>query len=197
MKPLPLIAFVLLSTPALAGDTTLHACKALHETGNKAPFEVSGPRIEEKPALHLVGVDGGFDAESSQLGIDNLWAVFSSRDQWIEGVVAPLGYGLCYDGDDGGNFRYLAATEVDGSAPPPEGFTAKTVPAATYAVFTHQGLAWTIANARYKVHMEMLGGVELADAPEIEFYPEDYRPGSPEATMEFWIPIVAEQRAGQ
>jgi AraC family transcriptional regulator len=184
------VTLALLAVPATAQE--LHACKALHETPKiKSDFTVSGPVIVEKPALRLIGRPGAFTAETATLGIDALWASFAAFDQWIVGMTDKVAYGVCYDGTDGGGFRYLAGAEVTGEAPPPEGFAALTVPAATYAVYTQQGLAWTIANARWRIHAGMLPeGYALADAPELEVYPEDYVPRSPRATMEIWIPVV-------
>jgi AraC family transcriptional regulator len=104
-----------------------------------------------------------------------------------------LGYGVCHDGDGTGNFHYLAGAEVVGAAPPPKGFTAMSVPAATYAVYAQKGLAWTIPAARWRIHQELLPeGYVLADAPEIEFYPANYKPNTLAATMEVWIPVVVE-----
>lgn len=196
MRPLAiisaLVAFAVGHSPAVAQEM-LHACKGLHESISKAAFTVDGPRIADKPALILVGVPGAFTPETATLGVDSLWATFAGFDQWIVGMKDKLGYGVCYDGDEAGGFSYFAGAEVIGDAAPPTGFARLAVPAATYAVFTHTGLAWTIPNARLRIHKGMLPqGYVLADAPEIEFYPEDYKPGSPKATMEIWVPVVPE-----
>lgn len=187
-----LIALILLISPAVAQD--LGACKALHETPSiKSPFTVSGPVIAEKPALLLVGKTGVFTADKANLGVDALWSDFGGHRRWIKDMKSEIEVGVCYDGDDAGNFHYFAGTEVTGEAPPPEGFVGMTVPAKTYAVYTQQGLAWTIANARWRIHQKMLPeGYALADAPELEVYPADYKPRSPVATMEIWVPVVPE-----
>lgn len=178
-------ALMLAATPTLSQE--LHACGAPQPTANTAPFDVTGPVIHDEPAVNLVGYEGAFEPASGDLTIDALWAKFGATDQWIKGAVAPVGYGVCHDG-----YTYFAGTPVAAGSPLPNGFAALALPAQTYAVYTHTGLAWSIPNARAKIEAEAPPrGFSFSDGPEIEFYPEDYSPTSPDATMEIWLPVTA------
>lgn len=101
-------------------------------------------------------------------------------------------YGICMDMDyEKEQMTYMIAVESNGSSKD-SSFTVRTIPAATWAVFTATGpLPGSIQRVTERIYQEWLPatGYEHADAPEFELYPmgdtsaEDYR-------CEVWIPVV-------
>lgn len=100
--------------------------------------------------------------------------------------------GICMDMElEKEQMSYMIAVENNGSIMDGS-FTTRTIPAATWAVFTSVGpLPGAIQKVWERIFQEWLPatGYEHADAPELEVYPlgntmaEDYR-------CEVWIPVV-------
>ncbi|MDF2835972.1 MAG: AraC family transcriptional regulator, partial [Paenibacillus sp.] len=105
------------------------------------------PTIVRKEAFSLVGFEKyTYDGAAS---IHEAWDAFMSRSDEIPNVVHSAGtYGYeDYSRDfvlgtgtgDMPKFYYMAGKEVTSLADIPEGMSGKKVPAATYAVFRHEG----------------------------------------------------------
>jgi AraC family transcriptional regulator len=77
---------------------------------------------------------------------------------------------------------------------------ALTVPAGTYAVFTHYGPLFgeNGLNTSYEYiygHWLPQSGYELSGAPELELYDERFDPnGSPQSEMDLYVPINAARK---
>ncbi len=97
------------------------------------------PRIVDRPAFHLVGVQRSFTpATMSQ--IPGVWDLFVPRLGEVEHACGDLTYGVCQDAVDGqGTFAYTAAIEVEDLSRVPDGMVGFTVPAGAWAVFKHGG----------------------------------------------------------
>jgi AraC family transcriptional regulator len=128
------------------------------------------PRIVTRPALHLVGMRGRFTRETTS-EIPALWGRFVPRMGAVPRRRAPdTSYGVCAAVTDGSGTPYLeytACVETDAMAPVPEGMTAFTLPAATYAVFTHTGPIGKIGATWDAIHH---GGVAAAGLVKAEGY---------------------------
>jgi AraC family transcriptional regulator len=151
------------------------------------------PRIETRPAFRLAGVDGALRVENSGQAIDALWAKFGANDQWIRNATGTGGLGICYGDDGAGGFHYFAGTEVSDASAPHAPFASFEMPAQTYAVFTHRGFAWNVAETRHAIYADWLpaAGLTKLDAPELEAFPPRYKPNSADAVMEIWVPVAA------
>lgn len=101
------------------------------------------PTLVPLSAFHVVGLQGTFSA-ATRTQIPALWERFVARMEEIEGRKdEDVSYGLCtpcVPGPDGTEeFTYTAAVEVEALDAVPDGFVGFTVPAQTYARFTHTG----------------------------------------------------------
>jgi AraC family transcriptional regulator len=112
------------------------------------------PRIEQRPALHLVGMRGRFTRETTH-EIPALWARFAPRMGHVPRSREPgVSYGVCA-ATGGEAFEYTACVEADALAVAPEGMVGLTLAPATYAVFTHAGpireigATWEAIHARW------------------------------------------------
>ncbi len=99
--------------------------------------------------------------------------------------------GICLDGDASGAFSYLIAAEADPPTALPADMVCRTVPAATFAVFTARGpMPQSIPEAFRRIHQEWLpkSGYRQADGPVIEWYDERFHKGD-EAELDIYVPV--------
>ena len=98
---------------------------------------------------------------------------------------------MCYDGDpESGTFTYMAGVAtraIDVAAP----FKTCQIPAARYAVFTHEGSLAHIQETVGYIFGEWLpaSDYELAGTPDFELYDERFDPIKDEGELEYWVPI--------
>lgn len=146
-------------------------------------------KIVKKEAFTLIGMAQSFNSDSSYEEIPKFWQEHyrSDNSQKIMGM-----FGLCMDGD-GKNFNYLIADCYSPSADIPQGCTAKTIPAGTWAVFPCRGALpkslQTVNTAIWSEWLPNCKEYKLAGNYNIEAY---FMPTSenPEDTYsEIWVPI--------
>src|ERR1700712_2108193 len=95
------------------------------------------PRFETGKALFVAGVSERCTHENEGAGIPNLWQRYHHKVDEIPDRVGKVAYGVCCNGDDSGNFDYIAGVEVTDFSDLPRDFSRVRIPAAKYAVFTH------------------------------------------------------------
>jgi AraC family transcriptional regulator len=154
-------------------------------------------RNVEKEAFTVVGKSIQTTCEDGQQtrDIPKFW-----QESNQDGTVAKLGsigtgenlLGVCLDMQPGkGDLTYMIASQTNLTSHE-EGFTLRTIPASTWAIFTSVGpMPGAIQSVIGRIFQEWFPatGYEHAGAPELEVYPpgditaEDYR-------CEVWIPIV-------
>src|SRR5262245_54139735 len=104
--------------------------------------EQHAPRIVERPAFHVVGMAGRYTPETAA-DIPKLWERFVPKIGAVPDRKGAESFGMVAEKqkDERGepSFRYTACVEVDTLAHVPKGMVGFTVPANTYAVFTHTG----------------------------------------------------------
>lgn len=152
------------------------------------------PKIKEHPAMRIIGIGGTFTSETRS-GIPELWGQFIPRMGEAPGAVSMVTYGVCFPPAEDGTFEYMAAVEVDGAAPAPEGMVERQVPAHRYAVFRHHVKSPNL-HEDLQPTMDFIWGTwvksgdqTLAKAPDFELYPADFDPGSPSAWIDIYVPI--------
>jgi AraC family transcriptional regulator len=102
-----------------------------------------------------------------------------------------VAYGVCCNGDDAGNFDYIAGVEVTDFSDLPREFSRVRIPEQKYAVFTHSEHISTIRRTVNTIwnHWLPISGMKAADAPNFERYDEKFDPLSGDGGLEIWIPV--------
>jgi hypothetical protein len=85
----------------------------------------------------IAGVGYGFKLDNGA-GIPALWHRFHQEVDSLPGRIGRVAYGVCCNGDDAGNFDYIAGVEVTDFSDLPREFSRVRIPARRYAVFTHK-----------------------------------------------------------
>jgi AraC family transcriptional regulator len=127
----------------------------------------------------------------TNMGIPALWQRFGPHIGQIAGQVGITTYGVCCNGDDEGNFDYVAGVEVsDFSGVPPE-FTRVRIAAQRYAVFIHHEHISAIRRTINSIWSGWLpqSGYEVADAPNFERYGAGFDSRTGMGGLEIWIPV--------
>jgi AraC family transcriptional regulator len=150
------------------------------------------PRFEDGNAFLVAGISGRFSYESSA-GIPLLWSRFHRENEAIPNRVGTTAFGVCCNGDDAGNFDYIAGREVADFSDLPREFGRVRIPAQRYAVFTHNDHISTIRRTINTIwnHWLPQSGFKVADAPTFERYDETFDPVTGNGGLEIWVPIAA------
>ncbi|RUU25112.1 AraC family transcriptional regulator [Mesorhizobium sp. M6A.T.Ce.TU.016.01.1.1] len=148
------------------------------------------PRFETSRPFLIAGLGERYSCETSA-GIPMLWQRFGPFIGNIPGEIGDVAYGVCVNGDDAGNFDYIAGVEVSDFSDLPREFSRARVPAQKYAVFAHRDHISTIRRTVNTIWNKWLpaSGHEIADAPEFERYGPEFDPRSGNGGLEIWIPV--------
>jgi AraC family transcriptional regulator len=149
------------------------------------------PRFETGKALLVAGVGERITPENSGAGIPSQWNRFHQSVQDIPDRVGKVAYGVCCNGDDTGNFDYIAGVEVSDFSDLPREFSRVRIPEQRYAVFTHRDHISTIRRTVNTIwnHWLPSAGLKAADAPNFERYDENFNPMTGDGGLEIWIPV--------
>ena len=107
--------------------------------------------------------------------------------------LSQVAYGVCCNGDDAGNFDYIAGVEVPDYSDVPSEFSRVRIPEQKYAVFTHKDHVSSIRRTVNTIwnHWLPSSGFQMADAPNFERYDERFDPATGNGGFEIWVPIKA------
>ena len=149
------------------------------------------PRFENSKPLLVAGISERCTHENGGAGIPNQWQRFHQKVDDIPDRVGKVAYGVCCNGDDSGNFDYIAGVEVSDFSDLPREFARVRIPEAKYAVFIH---AEHISSIRRTVHTIWnlwlpISGMKAADAPSFERYDEKFDPATGNGGLEIWVPV--------
>src|SRR4051812_10756912 len=105
--------------------------------------------------------------------------------------VGKVAYGVCCNGDDSGNFDFIAGVEVSEFSDLPRDFSRVRIPEQRYAVFSHKDHISTIRRTVNTIwnHWLPRSGLKAADAPSFERYDENFDPLTGNGGLEIWVPI--------
>ena len=150
------------------------------------------PRFETSRPFLIAGLGERYSCETSA-AIPMQWQRFGPYIGNIPGETGDVAYGVCVNGDDAGNFDYIAGVEVSDFSDLPKEFSRVRVPAQKYAVFAHREHISTIRRTVNTIWNKWLpaSGHEIADAPEFERYGPEFDPHSGNGGLEIWIPVKA------
>lgn len=148
------------------------------------------PRFEDGKPLLIAGSCKRYTCETSK-GIPAQWQRFGPHFGHVPGQIGRVGYGVCCNADEEGNFDYVCGVEVPDFSELPSEFARLRIPRQRYAVFRHRDHISTIRRTINTIWNKWLpgSGHEVADAPDFERYGEDFDPKSGTGTVEIWIPI--------
>jgi AraC family transcriptional regulator len=148
------------------------------------------PRFEIGKPLLVAGISERY-SHANGAGIPGQWQRFHQSVQNIPGRIGQVAYGVCCNGDDAGNFDYIAGVEVSDFSDLPREFSSVRIPEAKYAVFTHRDHISTIRSTVNTIwnHWLPASGLKAADAPSFERYDENFDPLTGNGGLEIWVPV--------
>jgi AraC family transcriptional regulator len=148
------------------------------------------PRFENGKPLLVAGIGERYTWESGA-AIPGQWQRFHQTVDEIPDRIGKVAYGVCCNGDDSGNFDYIAGVEVSDFSDLPRQFSRVRIPEARYAVFSHKDHISTIRRTVNTVWNQWLpaSALKAADAPSFERYDEDFDPLTGNGGLEIWVPI--------
>jgi AraC family transcriptional regulator len=152
---------------------------------------LKAPRFEISKPLLVAGIAERCTHENGGAGIPNQWQQFHQKVGDIPDRVGKVAYGVCCNGDDSGNFDYIAGVEVADFSDLPREFARVRIPEQKYAVFTHSEHISTIRRTVNMIwnHWLPISGMKAADAPSFERYDEKFDPATGNGGLEIWIPV--------
>jgi AraC family transcriptional regulator len=160
-------------------------------------------QIVDKPALHVVGMQVPFisamspDATNFEV-IGPLWNRFVQRAHEVAHRVGnDTMYGIitnlpAAERTHPHEMLYLAGVAVSAVTDLPTGMVEVTVPAATFAVFTHRGPIKSIGATIEEIYRVWLpssrfGHTQVAD---VELYDNRFCVDGADSEMEYWISVA-------
>jgi len=151
---------------------------------------VAPPRFEITKAMLVAGLSERI-IQHNGAGIPGLWQRFHPYMQNVPGRIGKVAYGVCCNGDDTGNFDYIAGVEVADFSDLPREFSRVRIPEQRYGVFAHGGHISTIRGVVNTIWNQWLpsSGFRAADAPSFERYGETFDPATGDGGFEIWVPI--------
>ncbi|MBI5321338.1 AraC family transcriptional regulator [Bradyrhizobium sp.] len=154
--------------------------------------DLQPPRFETARALLVAGVGERYNfCDNGGANIPNQWQLFHQRAGDIPDRVGNVAYGVCCNGDDSGNFDYIAGVEVSDFSDLPREFARVRIPAQRYVVFTHREHVSTIRRTVSAIWNQWLpqSALKVADAPSFERYDEKFDPATGNGGLEIWVPV--------
>jgi AraC family transcriptional regulator len=148
------------------------------------------PRFQISKPLLVAGIGERYNHENGA-GIPNQWRRFHQAVENIPGRIGKVAYGVCCNGDDAGNFDYIAGVEVSDFSDLPREFYSVRIPEQRYAVFTHRDHISTIRRTVNTIwnHWLPASGLKAADAPNFERYDTNFDPLTGNGGLEIWVPV--------
>lgn len=152
---------------------------------------LSPPRFETAKAFLVAGPAERISCDNGAM-IPGLWHRFNQEVADIPARVGhQVAYGVCCNGDDAGNFDYIAGVEVADFSDLPRRYGRIRIPEQRYAVFTHTEHVASIRRTVNTIWNQWLpaSGLTAADAPNFERYGETFDPATGNGGFEIWIPV--------
>jgi AraC family transcriptional regulator len=152
--------------------------------------KLQAPRFETSKPLLVAGIGERYNHENGA-GIPGQWQRFHQEVADVPGRIGQVAYGVCCNGDDAGNFDYIAGVEVPDFSDLPREFSRVRIPEQRYAVFTHRDHISTIRRTINTIwnHWLPASGLKVADAPNFERYDENFDPLTGNGGLEIWVPV--------
>ena len=182
-------------TPETVRATTCFAKLKLQEPimmESTALDHLKPPRILSCKTFLVAGVGERYNhAGASTAAIPNQWQRLHQKLGEIPDRVGLVAYGVCCNGDDSGNFDYIAGVEVSDFSDLPREFSRVRIPEQKYLVFAHSEHISTIRRTVKTIwnHYLPQSDMKVADAPNFERYDEKFDPMTGNGGLEIWVPV--------
>jgi AraC family transcriptional regulator len=152
--------------------------------------DLQPPRFETSKPLLIAGLGERYTWESGA-AIPGQWQRFHQSVADIPDRLGQVAYGVCCNGDDSGNFDYVAGVEVSDFSRLPLEFQRVRIPEQKYAVFIHGEHISTIRRTVGTIwtHWLPASGMKAADAPNFERYGEQFDSVTGNGGLEIWVPV--------
>ena len=160
------------------------------------------PKILEKFSLLVVGLEAPFisamspDATNFKV-IGPLWDRFIQRAAHVPNRVGSAMYGIITGRPERERkhpheMQYLAGVAVSKVTDVPAGMVSMTVPAGTFAVFTHRGPIKNIGATIEEIYRVWLpgSGYRHSQIADVEVYDHRFCVDSADSEMEYWISVT-------
>jgi AraC family transcriptional regulator len=149
-------------------------------------------RFENGQPLLIAGLGERYTNETSK-AIPALWQRAAPCFGDIPRRIGRNAFGAACNGDDEGNFDYIAGVEVADFSDLPAAFSRLRIGPQKYAVFSHREHISTIRRAVNTIWSKWLpeSGHEAADAPSFERLGETFDGETGMGGFEIWIPVKA------
>ncbi len=154
-------------------------------------------RIEEKPALRLIGLRCRFrngrlpDSNAGEV-VGPTWGALHPRLAEIDATDRSVLYGYTwFAADDPEECEYIAGAPVGPDAEVPDGMEAVETAASTYAVFEHHGHMMGFGDTIRAIYDEWLPNSDYVGNGEgdVELYDERWNMEGEGSVMEYWVGI--------
>ena len=155
------------------------------------PTQPKGPEFRHHDAMTVAGLSTQFTQET-KAEIPQLWGKFAPWIGQIPGQQGDITYGVCLPGGEG-NFGYLAGVAVASGSDIPGELVTCEVPAARYAVFTHEGSLDFLEDTLQYIfgNWAPSAGIMLPGQPDFERYDDRFDPVTSTGAMEYWVPVTS------
>src|SRR4029078_2051638 len=152
---------------------------------------LKAPRFEAGKALLVAGIGERCTHENEGAFIPGLWQGVHQVVDNIPARIGKVAYGVCCNGDDAGNFDYVAGVEVADFSDLSREFARVRSPEQKYAVFPPAEHISTIRRTVSTIwnHWLPASGMKAADAPSFERYDENFDPATGNGGVEIWVPV--------
>ncbi len=155
------------------------------------PQQANEPKIETHGPITVAGIARTYPCDAPN-DIPAQWQEFGPHMASLAGGRCGA-FGVCTGViGERPTYEYLAGVAVEEGTKLPEGFSTVTIPARSYAVFTHRGSATRIPDTVGKAFREDLPRMGLTPAGEpglIEVYDERFDARTGRGEVDLWIPV--------
>jgi len=151
--------------------------------------------LTRREAFSVAGITGRFD-DNTKAGIPALWPKLIPHLP-LKGQTDGHSYGVCWaTGEGSGIINYMAGVAIGAQQALPPGFERLQIAAQSYLVF-HIAIDGPDLHPQLQAAMRAIwsdylpkGKWKLAQAPDFEFYPENFNPMQKGMWIDYYIPVV-------